>query len=67
MVRYVDHIPSGEAVLNLVHEAAVLLVTGSDNDHGNPNVSVEAETVHWPKGKTSLLIFISKDKNLSSY
>ena len=36
VVRYVDHIPSGEAVLNLMHEAAVLLVTDSDDDHGNP-------------------------------
>ena len=52
VVRYVDHIPSGEAVLNLMHEAAVLLVTDSDDDHGNPNVSIEAETL-----KTSLFYF----------
>ena len=29
VVRYVDHIPSGEVVLNLMHEAAVLF-----NSHG---------------------------------
>lgn len=61
MVRYVDHIPSGEAVLNLMHEAAVLLVTDSDDDHGNPNVSIEAETLSTgQRGRPRY--FISKDK-----
>ena len=61
VVRYVDHIPSGEAVLNLMHEAAVLLVTDSDDDHGNPNVSIEAQTLSTgQRGRPRY--FISKDK-----
>ena len=61
VVRYVDHIPSGEAVLNLMHEAAVLLLTDSDDDHGNPNVSIEAETMSTgQRGRPRY--FISKDK-----
>ena len=61
VVRYVDHIPSGEEVLNLMHEAAVLLVTDSDDDHGNPNVSIEAETLFTGQRGRSRY-FVSKDK-----
>ena len=61
MVRYLDHIPSGEEVLKLMHEAAVLLVTDSDDDHNNPNVSIEAETLL--TGQRGIArYFISKDK-----
>ena len=61
MVRYLDHIPPGEEVLNLMHEAAVLLVTDSDDDYGNPNVSIEAETLlTGQRGRARY--FISKDK-----
>lgn len=61
VVRLVDHIPSGEAVLNLMHEAAVLLVTDSDDDHGKPNVSIEAETLSTGQ-RARPRYFISKDK-----
>ena len=62
VVRHVDHITSGEAVLNLMHEAAVLLVTDSDDDHGNPNISIEAETLFTgQRGRPRY--FISKDKH----
>ena len=32
IVRYIDQIPSGEAVLNLVREAAELFITTSDTN-----------------------------------
>ena len=31
VVRYVDHIPSGEAVMNRLHQVAVLLATNKDD------------------------------------
>ena len=45
VVHYVDHIPSGEALLNLTHKTVVLLVTDSNDEHCKPNVSIEAETL----------------------
>ncbi|XP_068710300.1 uncharacterized protein [Montipora foliosa] len=44
-----------------MHEAAVLLVTDSDDDHGNPNVSIEAETLFTGQ-RGGPRYFISKDK-----
>ena len=46
VVRYVEEVPSGEAVMDLVHEAAELL-TVSNNDYGcYSNVPFHSELVH---------------------
>ena len=43
-VRYVDHIPSGEAVMNRLHQVAVLLATNKD-DCRNSSVPIQAEVM----------------------
>ena len=44
VVRYVDHIPSGEAVMNRLHQVAVLLATNKD-DCRNSSVPIQAEVM----------------------
>ena len=44
VVRYVDHIPSGEAVMNRLHQVAVLLATNRD-DCRNSSVPIQAEVM----------------------
>ena len=63
VVRYVDYIPSGETVLNLLHQAAALLVTDSDKvDCRHSNV----EILHsGQQGRPRY--FISKEKVPSIY
>ena len=62
VVRYVDYIPSGETVLNLLHQAAALLVTDSDKvDCRHSNVSSRAEIMHFgQRGRPRC--FISRNK-----
>ena len=62
VVRYVDYIPSGETVLNLLHQAAALLVTDSDKvDCRHSNVPSQAEILHsGQQGRPRY--FISKEK-----
>ena len=44
VVRYLDYIPSGEAVLSLLHQAAVLLIMDSDDVNcGKSSFSTRAE------------------------
>ena len=62
VVRYLDHIPSGEAVLSLLRQAAVLLIMDSEDvDCRKSSISIRAETLlSGQRGRPAY--FISKEK-----
>lgn len=62
VVRYLDYIPSGEAVLSLLRQAAVLLIVDSDDvDFGKSGISTGAEMLlSGQRGRPAS--FISKEK-----
>ena len=62
LVRYLDYIPSGEAVLSLTRQAAVLLIADSDDVHcGKSSVLTGAEILlSGRRGRPRF--FISKEK-----
>ena len=60
VVRYVDHIPFGEEVMNRLHQVGVLLATNKD-DCRNSSVPIQAEvTLTDQQGRPRYSI--SKDK-----